>query len=327
MIAIEMMQALDQLGDQPAEHDRGARDRRRAQLVEVAALDVLDQEQRRGAERRRQQQRLRQLEGAVALAFEELRRGRREDLARLADVDDEEEERDEERGDDRLRRPPRLAQRALPEHPGLHHAVTSCTSPAPRARSRPVASRNTSSSVGSLVRREPLAQLVLELLRRALAHDHAAVDDRQAIAQLVGLLEVLRGEEDGRALLVDALHLVPDGQAAGGVQAGGGLVEEQHLGPVHERAREVQPALHAAAVALDAAVGGVLELDQREQLLGPLGRLARGHPEQPRLQDQQLAAVLARVQPGLLQRDADLVPRRVRVAGDVDARDLGACRS
>jgi hypothetical protein len=34
--------------------ERGARDRRAAQLVEVAALDVLDEEQRGGPERRRQ---------------------------------------------------------------------------------------------------------------------------------------------------------------------------------------------------------------------------------------------------------------------------------
>ena len=50
-------QALDGLGDQPADDERGARDRRGAQLVEVAALDVLDEVQRRRAERRGEQQR------------------------------------------------------------------------------------------------------------------------------------------------------------------------------------------------------------------------------------------------------------------------------
>src|SRR3712207_743835 len=76
-------------------------------------------------------------------------RGGRKDLRGLADVDDQEEQRDEQRRQQRLRRPPSLAQRALPEHPGLAHAVTSCTSPATRPRERPVASRNTSSSEGS----------------------------------------------------------------------------------------------------------------------------------------------------------------------------------
>ena len=91
----------------------------------------------------------------------------------------------------------------------------------------------------------------------------------------VGLLEVLRGQEDGRALLVDAPDLVPDRQPARGVQAGRRLVEEQHVGPVHERGGEVQPALHAARVALDAAVGRVLELDQREQLVARARRPRR----------------------------------------------------
>ena len=57
-----------------------------------------------------------------------------------------------------------------------------------------------------------------------------------------------------------------------GSRPGGRLVEEQHLGLVHERRREVEPALHAAGVALDHAVGGVLELDEREQLLRALAR-------------------------------------------------------
>src|SRR4051794_39258778 len=63
-----------------------------------------------------------------------------------------------------------------------------------------------------------LAELGLQPLRRALAHDPAVVDDRQPVAELVGLLEVLRGEKDGRPALVDAPHLVPDRQAAGGVE-------------------------------------------------------------------------------------------------------------
>ena len=111
------------------------------------------------------------------------------------------------------------------------------------------------------------------------------------------------------------------------VEAGGRLVEEEHLGLVHERRREVEPALHAAGVALDPAVGRVVELDELEQLLGARRpRRAPADAEQPGLQHEQLAAGLARVEPGLLERDADPAPRLVRVGRDVDAGDAGGTR-
>ena len=95
----------------------------------------------------------------------------------------------------------------------------------------------------------------LEHGRLALAHDPPAVDDGDPPRQLVGLLEVLGGEEHGGALAVEAPHLVPQGHPAGGVEPGGGLVEEQHGGLVHERQGQVEPAAHAAGVGADAPVG------------------------------------------------------------------------
>ena len=169
-----------------------------------------------------------------------------------------------------------------------------------------------------------LPQLGLEGRRRALADDAPLVDDGQPIAQLVGFLEVLRGQEDGRPAPVDAAHLLPHGEPAGGVEAGGRLVEEEHLGLVHERRREVQAALHPARVAVDPPVGRVLELDEREQLAGPRGRVTGREAEEPSLQDEKLAARLARVEPGLLQRDADPAPDLVRLAGHVHAGDARA---
>jgi hypothetical protein len=69
---------------------------------------------------------------------------------------------------------------------------------------------------------------------------------------------------------------------------------------VHERRCQVEPALHAPGVPLDAAVCRVFELDQLEQLLSALCGAARVQLEQPALQNEQLAAGLARVEPGFL---------------------------
>ena len=94
------------------------------------------------------------------------------------------------------------------------------------------------------------------------------------VAQLVGLFEVLRGEEHRCPQLVDAAHLLPDDQAAHRIQPRGRLVEEEHVRLVHQRRGEVEPTLHAARVALDEAVRRVDQVDELEQLAGTLQRPA-----------------------------------------------------
>ena len=73
------------------------------------------------------------------------------------------------------------------------------------------------------------ADLGLERRRGALGDDLARVDDPDPVGELVGLLQVLRGEEDRRALVVQLLDLLPDRLARDGVEAGGRLVEEEDL--------------------------------------------------------------------------------------------------
>ena len=63
------------------------------------------------------------------------------------------------------------------------------------------------------------------------------VDDGDTAGELVGLLEVLRREEDRGAVVVEVAHLIPQVEAAGRVEARGRLVEEQHDRLVDERHR------------------------------------------------------------------------------------------
>ena len=76
-------------------------------------------------------------------------------------------------------------------------------------------------------------------------------------------------------------------------------------GSVDEREREVEPALHAARVALDLAVGRLGEADALEQLVGAPAAARARQRLQRRLQAQVLAAGEQRVERGLLQRGAD----------------------
>ncbi len=150
------------------------------------------------------------------------------------------------------------------------------------------------------------------------------VDDADAVGELVGLLEVLRGEEDGHAeVLVEALHLLPDAGPADGVEPGGRLVEEQHVGVVHERGREVEAPAHAPRVGRDAAVERVTEVDERPQLDQALLDLGAVEPVELPLQAEQFEPGLLRIERDILERDADPEADVFRLPGDVETRDLG----
>ena len=124
---------------------------------------------------------------------------------------------------------------------------------------------------------EPLAaDAVLELVGRALGDHVAVVDDDDLVGEAVGLVEVLRREQHGRARGGARLDRLPHRQAAAGVQAGGRLVEEQHGRPVDERGGEVEPPAHAARVGLGRPLGGLDELEALQQLVRAALRLACG---------------------------------------------------
>ena len=138
-----------------------------------------------------------------------------------------------------------------------------------------------------------LADARLQVVGSALRDDLAAVDDADAICELLGLFEVLRGQEDRRALRLQMTDLAPQRRAARRVETGGRLVEEQHPRAMHERHREVEPATHPARVGAEPPVGRVHQFDALEQLVGADARLAPAQPVQRALEAQQLAPVMS----------------------------------
>ena len=168
------------------------------------------------------------------------------------------------------------------------------------------------------------ADLGLELIRRALGDDLAGVDDPDPIGERVGLLEVLGGEEDGDPVRGrEPLDLIPKRGAALHVEAGGGLVQEQDRGLVHQREREVQAPAHAARVAADLAVRRIGQPDARDQLVAAAGCVRLGEAVHPGLQAHVLAGGQELVERGLLQGDADRVADLGALLDDVVAGDPG----
>jgi hypothetical protein len=82
----------------------------------------------------------------------------------------------------------------------------------------------------------------LELVGRAAGHDPAVVDEQHPVAQRVGLVQVVRGEEHGGAEAVpQPADVLPQVAAALRVEPGGRLVQEHQPGPVDQAQRDVQP--------------------------------------------------------------------------------------
>ena len=161
----------------------------------------------------------------------------------------------------------------------------------------------------------------LQLVGRALRDLAAAVDDRDPVGELIGLVEVLRGQQDRAAVGDQVPDRVPHLAAGARVQAGGRLVEEDQRRPRDQARREVQPAPHAARELRQRPVGGLLEPELLEQAAArsrePRPSAALQASEQPQV----LAGREVLVDRRVLAGDADQLADTMRLAGDVDAED------
>jgi len=127
-------------------------------------------------------------------------------------------------------------------------------------------------------------------------------------------------------LLVQLPDVVPDVAARLGVEAEGGLVEEQDLGPVGQAPGDLQAPLHAARVLVDQHAGLVGELDQGQDLVDAAPALGLAEAVHHGVELEVLAAGQAAVEGRLLEDDADALAHGVAVAGDVEAGHDGGAR-
>ena len=185
----------------------------------------------------------------------------------------------------------------------MRSGSTSMRSPMPgqQFRGRPVAVR-------AEAQLEHLARGVLadQRGRRALGHDPALVDHDQPIAELLGLIHVVGGEHQRRALLLQAEQPVPEDVARLRVEAGGRLVEQQDAGVVHERARDREAALHAAGQVVDLGLRALGQLGELEQLVGALADVGARQAEVAPVDEQVLADLELHVEVVGLRHDAEL---------------------
>ncbi len=166
--------------------------------------------------------------------------------------------------------------------------------------------------------------LLLQRARGAFGDHRAVIDDHDAVAEHVGLVQVVRGQEHRGAPVPEGRGCGPQAGPVLRVEAGARLVQEQDLGLVHDAERDVEPPPLAAGVRPHPAVGEPGQVEQVEHLPHPAGDAAAAAPVQPALQDQVLPAGGQLVGPAQLAHIADAAADLARLAPDVQPGDRGA---
>ncbi len=113
-------------------------------------------------------------------------------------------------------------------------------------------------------------QLAQQVAHAGVLDDGAVVDDADVAAQLFGLFQVMGGEDDGDALLVEFGEKAPHRTAQFNVHPGSGFVENQQARFVDQRAGNHQAAFHAARKRTRRYIALVPKAQLGQVLLGPL---------------------------------------------------------
>ena len=196
--------------------------------------------------------------------------------------------------------------------------ITSTRSAIPSTRA---ACRDRSSPVEAQLEHLAGGPLLDQRTRAALGDDPAVVHDDEPVAELLGLVHVVRRQHQRHPVPLEPEQPVPQHMPGLRVEARGRLVEEQDLRLVDQRAGDRQPALHAAGQRLDEAVGTVGEVRELEQLVGPLADHGAREPEVAPV-DERLSRTVSSPSS---ESCCGTTPSRARIAGAVLA--AGPCRA
>src|SRR5258708_3655405 len=153
--------------------------------------------------------------------------------------------------------------------------------------------------------------------------DRGPAEERDAVAERIGLVEVVRAEEDGAALAADLADELAHGARGVGVEPRGRLVEEHDARLVDRRPRDRHLLLHAARERRDGLRATVPEAHEPQVALGLRPRRRAVEPEQRREEQEVLLGGLPLVEAGLLGEDADRGPDLLVLPAEAVTGDLG----
>ena len=116
-----------------------------------------------------------------------------------------------------------------------------------------------------------------QFLRRALGDDAAMVQHGDAVGEVVGLIQVLGGQQNGDAIAYKLADDLPHCLAAPRVKAGRRLIQKDQPWPSHQCHGEVEAPLHSAGVGGGRLARRLDEVEAFQQFGG--SRLPLGCPQ------------------------------------------------
>ena len=162
-----------------------------------------------------------------------------------------------------------------------------------------------------------------ELRLAALRDDPAVADHDEVVGDHLDLVQQVRREQHGAALVGVVAEQVAHPADAGRVESVGRLVEDQHLRVADQRGGDPEALPHAQRVVAHAATClGRRQADPLQHLVHP----AAGQAHHPLGEREDLAAGAARVLGGGVEEDADLQARVGQVGEPAPADRRGAGR-
>ena len=167
------------------------------------------------------------------------------------------------------------------------------------------------------------ADAALEFVRRAFGDHTSVIHHRDSGGQLVGLVEILSGEQHRGPCCGDLTDGAPHVISPARVQAGGRFVEKQDGRRQDQSCRDVEASPHPAGVAGDRPSCGIGQAEAFEQLVGPCARPVLGEPEEAAEHHQVLASGEQFVDGRVLPDQADRASDRTGPAADVVAGHRG----
>ncbi|MDX6336277.1 MAG: hypothetical protein QOG05_3617 [Streptosporangiaceae bacterium] len=167
----------------------------------------------------------------------------------------------------------------------------------------------------------PAGDPALELGGSPGGDNPALVEDRDPVRELVGLVEVLGGKQDGDPPGGQLADDLPHGAPAARIQPGGGLVQENQTRAADQRHGQVEPAPHPPGIGGQRPSRRVSQVELFQQLRHPLPARGAGQMTQVRHQPQVLLAGEQIVHRGELPGHADRGPHCVRIGGHVVTGD------